>query len=214
MKITNSILPLLAHGAAAAAISQIENAGTSWHKECSVSSTLNANIYVVPDPEHAPKELQWAMGFLDKWWTDDAGGPLPYPGDFESFMHPDGFRVMTCNYDDLPWAVRKWREDLMIEGTAMERKFIAELDGVAFFAPGIVSWLGPLFAGSHVEPGKDACQDELVDIGNFRPKSIENRDVLFSFHYGLRVQVNNAISIDLHAEKRSKVNRDETFGDL
>ena len=138
-----------------------------WKTECSVSSNFEAEIYAVPSPSEAPKEIAWAMDYLDKYWRTDAGGDLPYPGDFDQFMHPDGFRVMRVDYKDLPWAVRKYREELIAEGTKMERKFIAEKDGVAFFAPGVVTWLAPLFAGADVKPGKNACE------GKFSPKILQ-----------------------------------------
>jgi hypothetical protein len=134
---------------------------TQWKTECSVTSTINAEIYVVPDPSRAPKEIAWAMDYLDKYWTTDSGGELPYPGDFDRFMHSDGFRILRIDYKELPWAVRNYREELLKEGTKMERKFIAELDGVAFFAPGVVTWLAPLFAGSDVKPGQNACEGKL-----------------------------------------------------
>lgn len=129
-----------------------------WETECSVSSDFNAEIYAVPDPTSAPKEIAWAMDYLDKYWTTDNGGDLPYPGDFDRFMHPDGFRILRVDYKELPWAVRKYREELLKEGTKMERKFIAELDGVAFFAPGVITWLAPLFAGSNVKSGQNTCE--------------------------------------------------------
>ncbi|GKU05812.1 unnamed protein product [Fusarium langsethiae] len=175
-----------------------------WKTECSVSSNINAEIYVVPDPSHAPKEIAWAMDYLDKYWTTDDGGELPYPGDFDRFMHSDGFRILRTDYKDLPWAVRKYREELLEEGTKMERKFIAELDGVAFFAPGVVTWLAPLFAGSDVKPGQNACEDELVDFSNWDKKGTGSEDVKFSFNYGGKMQVGNSIAIQVNAQKSVK----------
>ncbi|CEI61993.1 hypothetical protein FVEN_g3034 [Fusarium venenatum] len=177
---------------------------TQWKTECSVSSNINAEIYVVPDPSNAPKEIAWAMDYLDKYWTTDDGGELPYPGDFDRFMHSDGFRIIRTDYKDLPWAVRKYREELLKGGTKMERKFIAELDGVAFFAPGVVTWLAPLFAGSDVKPGQNACEDELVDFSNWDKTKIGSEDVKFSFNYGGRMQVGNSIGIQVHAKKSMK----------
>ncbi|KAF4965386.1 hypothetical protein FSARC_6800 [Fusarium sarcochroum] len=175
-----------------------------WKTECRVSSTFEAEIYTVPDPMHAPKEIAWAMNYLDEYWKTDDGGDLPYPGDFDRFMHPDGFRVMRVDYKDLPWAVRKYREELLKEGKQMERKFIAELDGSAFFAPGVVTWLAPLFAGSKVKPGQNACEDELVDLNNFHKKSSATGDVRYSSGYGSRAQIGDSITIELGAEKASK----------
>ncbi|CAG2002910.1 unnamed protein product [Fusarium graminearum] len=177
---------------------------TQWETECSVSSNINAEIYVVPDPSRAPKEIAWAMDYLDKYWTTDDGGELPYPGDFERFMHSDGFRILRTDYKDLPWAVRKYREELLKEGTKMERKFIAELDGVAFFAPGVVTWLAPLFAGSDVKPGQNACEDEIVDFNNWGKKKTGSEDVKFSFNYGGKMQVGNSIVIQVNAKKSVK----------
>lgn len=129
-----------------------------WNTDCRVSSKFEAEVYTVNDPTRAPKEIAWAMKFLDEHWKTDDGGDLPYPGDFDRFMHRDGFRVMRTEYKKLPWAVRKYHEQLVKEGKQMERKFIAELDGSAFFAPGVVTWLAPLFAGSDVVPGKNVCE--------------------------------------------------------
>ncbi|CAG7564322.1 unnamed protein product [Fusarium equiseti] len=172
-----------------------------WRTECSVSSNFEAEIYAVPSPSEAPKELAWAMDYLDKYWRTDAGGDLPYPGDFDRFMHPDGFRVIRVDYKDLPWAVRKYREELLAEGTKMERKFIAEKDGVAFFAPGVVTWLAPLFAGADIKPGKNACEDEIVDFNNWGLGKTESNDVKFSFNFGGRIQVDNSIAIQVNARK-------------
>lgn len=74
------------------------------------------------------------------------------------------------NYEDLPWTVHKYTEELLAEGTAIERKWIAELDGSAFFAPGVVTWLGPLFATRDVEPHQYTCESEL-------PSSLTRVDV-------------------------------------
>jgi hypothetical protein len=138
------------------------NEQSLWKTDCRIRSQFEAEIYTVPDPSRAPKEIAWAMEFLDNHWKTDDGRDLPYPGDFDRFMHPDGFRVMRTDYKNLPWAVRKYHEELVKEGKQMERKFIAEIDGSAFFAPGVVTWLAPLFAGSKVEPGKDACEGKLI----------------------------------------------------
>ncbi|GKU21408.1 unnamed protein product [Fusarium langsethiae] len=119
-------------------------------------------------------------------------------------MHSDGFRILRTDYKDLPWAVRKYREELLEEGTKMERKFIAELDGVAFFAPGVVTWLAPLFAGSDVKPGQNACEDELVDFSNWDKKGTGSEDVKFSFNYGGKMQVGNSIAIQVNAQKSVK----------
>ncbi|KAF4976446.1 hypothetical protein FZEAL_6884 [Fusarium zealandicum] len=176
----------------------------AWQTDCSVSASFEAEIYVVPDLTRAPKEVQWAMEYLDEYWKTDDGGDLPYPGDFDRFMHPGGFRVMRVDYKDLPWTVRQYREELLAEGTAMQRKFIAELNGVAFFAPGVVTWLGPLFAGTNVKLGENACQDELVTISNFLRKKTSGDDVRFDFSYQSRVQVGNSVTVELQAKKRSK----------
>ncbi|KAJ4128837.1 hypothetical protein NW768_007357 [Fusarium equiseti] len=172
-----------------------------WKTECSVSSNFEAEIYSVPSSSQAPKEIAWAMDYLDKYWTTDAGGDLPYPGDFDQFMHPDGFRVIRVDYKDLPWAVRKYREELLAEGTKMERKFIAEKDGVAFFAPGVVTWLAPLFAGAKVNPGKNACEDEIVDFSNWGLGKTESSNVKFSFNFGGRMQIGNSIAVQVNARK-------------
>jgi hypothetical protein len=150
-----------------ALMDQIRNADAAhekkiWKTDCRVSSQFEAEIYTVQDPSRAPKEIAWAMEFLDNHWKTDDGRDLPYPGDFDRFMHPDGFRVMRMDYKKLPWAVRKYHEELVKEGKQMERKFIAEIDGSAFFAPGVVTWLAPLFAGSQVKLGKDACEGKFA----------------------------------------------------
>lgn len=178
MKFTAALLPVLFASCATAQRFEIrvgnavdfDSAGNdrpsfrdsqTWQTDCRVSSTFEAEIYAVPDPAHAPKELAWAMNFLDDYWKTDDGGDLPYPGDFDRFMHRDGFRVIRIDYKDLPWPVRKYREQLLEEGKAVERKFIAEYKGVAFFAPGVVTWLAPLFAGKDVVSGQDSCKGEI-----------------------------------------------------
>lgn len=191
-----------------------------YKTECRVSSRFEAEIYTVRDPSSAPKEIAWAMNFLDEHWKTDDGRDLPYPGDFDRFMHPQGFRVMRADYKSLPWAVRKYHEELVKEGIKMERKFIAELDGNAFFAPGVMTWLAPLFAGSEVVPGKNACEgksfewsqrpgltavDDLVDFSNWnKEKKDISDDVKYSFSYGGRVQIGDNITVELTAEKSSK----------
>ncbi|EXA34001.1 hypothetical protein FOVG_14864 [Fusarium oxysporum f. sp. pisi HDV247] len=188
-----------------------------WKTDCRVSSQFEAEIYTVQDPSRAPKEIAWAMNFLDNHWKTDDGRDLPYPGDFDRFMHPDGFRVMRTDYKNLPWAVRKYHEELVKEGKQMERKFIAEIDGSAFFAPGVVTWLAPLFAGSKVEPGKDACEDDLVDFSNWDKKKQAGDGVRYTFGYGGKVQIGNHITVELHAQRSSKEGAkkeaEETRGD-
>ncbi|KAF9776143.1 hypothetical protein IL306_005705 [Fusarium sp. DS 682] len=180
------------------------NEQSQWETDCRVSSQFEAEIYTVPDPSRAPKEIAWAMKFLDDHWKTDDGRDLPYPGDFDRFMHPDGFRVMRTDYKNLPWAVRKYHEELVKEGKQMERKFIAELDGSAFFAPGVVTWLAPLFAGSKVEPGKNACEDDLVDFRNWHKRQPASGNVKYTFSYGGKVQIGDHITVELHAQRSSK----------
>jgi hypothetical protein len=134
------------------------SSNVQWETECTASAYLDAEIYAVSDPSNVPEGLKWAWEFLDKYWTTDDGGDLPYPGDFSTFKHKDGFRVLRVDYEQLPWAVREWREKEIEKGVAMERKFIVVLDGVAFFAPGVMTWLLPLFAGRDITRGADACQ--------------------------------------------------------
>ncbi|KAF4446589.1 hypothetical protein F53441_9816 [Fusarium austroafricanum] len=175
-----------------------------WNTDCRVSHKFEAEIYSVKDPTHAPKEIAWAMKFLDEHWKTDDGGDLPYPGDFDRFMHRDGFRVMRIDYKKLPWAVRKYHEELVKEGKQMERKFIAELDGSAFFAPGVVTWLAPLFAGSHVVPGKNACEDDLMDFGNWQNTKTMSSSYKYTFSYVSKFQVGERITIELAAQRASK----------
>lgn len=187
---------------------------SKYETECSVISKFEGSIYVVPDPSRAPKEIAWAMDFLDEYWKTDDGGDLPYPGDFDRFMHRDGFRIIRVDYKNLPWAVRKYREELLAEGKAMERKFIAEIDGVAFFAPGVIKWLAPLFAGSDIVLGQDSCQDELTDITNFHNKKASTADTRFTYNLDSIVQIGDKISVDVRAEKQTLAETDSTVGDL
>lgn len=129
---------------------------------CVVQSTWTAEIYAVPDVNNPPRQLAWAIPFLDEYWRTDDGGDMPYPGDFYDFMHRDGFRVIATPYERLPWAVKQWRDE-QIEKNTFERKFIAVKDDVAFFAPGVVTLLLPLFAGQDVVPGNDACESKYVN---------------------------------------------------
>ncbi|KAF5710930.1 hypothetical protein FMUND_9281 [Fusarium mundagurra] len=192
-----------------ALMDQIRNADGAheknlWKTDCRVSSQFEAEIYTVKDPSRAPKEIAWAMEFLDNHWKTDDGRDLPYPGDFDRFMHPDGFRVMRMDSKKLPWAVRKYHEELVKEGKQIERKFIAEIDGSAFFAPGVVTWLAPLFAGSQVELGKDACEDALVDFSNWGKGKQAADGVRYSFGYGGKVQIGDQITVEVHAQRSSK----------
>lgn len=135
--------------------------GQRWQTECRLSASLDIEIYTVSDPHNAPKEVGWAMERLDEIWTKDDGSDLPYPGDFNQFMHPDGFRFLRMDYDELPWAVREWREQAIETGDEMDRKLIAVIDGNAFFAPAAVTYLSPLFAAKEVTRGKNACKGQL-----------------------------------------------------
>ncbi|ORY01279.1 hypothetical protein BCR34DRAFT_494043 [Clohesyomyces aquaticus] len=172
-----------------------------WQEQCHVTSTFSAEIYAV-DIMNPPKEVAWAIGRLDKIWQTDEGGDLPYPGDFERFMHEDGFRVIKVDYEKLPKGVKEWREEQIREGTE-ERKFIAEIDGVAFFAPGVVTWLLPLFASSEVEGASDACQGELIVLENFRKgKPTADSVEVFGASYLGRAQVGNTIVITMTAQKK------------
>lgn len=138
----------------------VEEAGaTPWVTECEASAVLAAELFVISDPAEAPAGLSGAMGYLDEFWKTDKGEDLPYPGDFDQFMHDDGFRILRVAYDQLPAGVRKWREEQFATNT-MERKFIAVLDGVAFFPPGVMTFLLPLFATQDVMAGQDPCQGE------------------------------------------------------
>lgn len=138
----------------------VEEVGASpWITECETSAVLAAELFVISDPAEAPAGISWAMGYLDEFWKTDTGEDLPYPGDFDQFMHDDGFRILRVDYDQLPAGVREWREAQFAANT-MERKFIAVLDGVAFFPPGVMTFLLPLFATQDVIPGQDPCQGE------------------------------------------------------
>ncbi|KAF2476668.1 uncharacterized protein BDR25DRAFT_209892 [Lindgomyces ingoldianus] len=186
---------------------------SSWNNyetKCHVSAYFDAEIFAV-DIMKPPTEVAWAIDRLDKFWRTDSGGDMPYPGDFDRFMHPDGFRVIKVDYEELPEKVKAWRDDQMIKGTE-ERKYIANVDGVAFFAPGVVTWLLPLFAGKDVEVGKDACEetDELVNLDNYHKRSQNAEpDTKFLVDYVGRSQVGNSIRIKTVAEKRVKVKADE-----
>ncbi|KAF5974697.1 hypothetical protein FCOIX_8114 [Fusarium coicis] len=175
-----------------------------WKTDCRVSSQFEAEIYTVKDPSRAPKEIAWAMEFLDNHWKTDDGRDLPYPGDFDRFMHPDGFRVMRMDYKKLPWAVRKYHEELVKEGKQVERKFIAEIDGSAFFAPGVVTWLAPLFAGSQVELGKDANWDKKKQAAD---------GARYTFGYGGKVQIGDHITVEVHAQRSSKQDAEKKVED-
>ncbi|KAH7008411.1 hypothetical protein EDB80DRAFT_716490 [Ilyonectria destructans] len=135
MKLTTDLLPLLlAPGAAAqttppkmsrerkSALIGEANAAEKWLKDCEARASYKVEIHTVPYPAHAPKEMTWAMDYLNEHWKTADEGDLPYPGGFDVFMARDGFRVIRMNYEDLPWTVRKYREELLAEGTAIERK--------------------------------------------------------------------------------------------
>ncbi|KAH6880534.1 hypothetical protein B0T10DRAFT_581923 [Thelonectria olida] len=179
-----------------------------WATDCKASAYLDAEIYAVSDPSNVPEGLKWAWEFLDKYWTTDDGGDLPYPGDFSTFMHKDGFRVLMVDYEQLPWAVREWREKEMEKGVAMERKFIAVLDGVAFFAPGVVTWLLPLFAGRDIKRGVDACQelDELLNLKRYHNKGNNDPAFKYSFEYAGMSQVGTTIKVKTRSERQIAVN--------
>lgn len=137
----------------------------SWESECRVNAYLDAEIFPIPDPRNVPKEIQWAFPTLDAFWVNEDGGDLPYHGDFEQFKHKDGFRVIMIDYEELPKAVKTWRENAVKNGPFDESKFIAVVDSMAFFAPGVVTWLQPLFATKDVVAGKNACKGMLLSLG-------------------------------------------------
>ncbi|KAI5459357.1 hypothetical protein BGZ63DRAFT_390758 [Mariannaea sp. PMI_226] len=193
------------------------DSNTQWTTDCKASAYLDAEIFAIKDPRNAPEGIKWAMDYLDKYWTSDDGSEYPYPGDFKTFMHRDGFRVISIRYDQLPWAVREWREQEMEKGLAEERKLIAVLDGVAFFAPGAMTWLMPLFAGADLTRGKDACHDELLKLDNYHNKDKKESGVKYIFKYGGTSQVGTTIRIQttsqrLVADKGSK--EDQSNQDL
>ncbi|PWY95172.1 hypothetical protein BO94DRAFT_620649 [Aspergillus sclerotioniger CBS 115572] len=176
-----------------------------WSVECSTSAYLDSEIVAVNDPANPPKEIAWAFPFLDEYWKTDDGEDLPYPGDFNRFKHPDGFRILRVDYDALPAGVRRWREEEMETAEEMDRKLIAVLDGVAFFAPGVVTYLMPLFATADVVGGHSACEDELMDLTNYHdPVKRRTDSARFVFRYGGRSQVGNSIRVQTVAQKEIK----------
>ncbi|VUC29931.1 unnamed protein product [Clonostachys rosea] len=176
----------------------------SWKSECRVSAYLDAEIFAVPGPSSVPKEIEWAFPTLDEYWRTDDGGDLPYPGDFNQFMHKDGFRVIMIQYDQLPQAVRDWREEKLKEGNSDERKWIAVVDGMAFFAPGVVTWLQPLFASRDVVLGKNACEDQLTDLQNFRGGQKRTEDVRFITGFSGLAEIGTTLRVQAFAEKQVK----------
>lgn len=193
-----------------------------FRSECYISAYLDAEIYAVPDFNNPPKAIAWALSFLDEYWKTPDGRDMPYPGDFstETYMHRDGFRVIMMDYEDLPWAVKKWRQENM-DKNEWNSKGIAVKDGKAFFAPGVVTWLLPLFAGRDVEPGKNACEgeywffrycfhrladyhaDQLMDLKNYHNgKGNYNSATKFVYTYGGKAEVGNTLRVQAVAEKQ------------
>lgn len=74
------------------------NAAEKWLKDCEARASYKVEIHTIPDPAHAPKEIAWAMDYLDEYWKTGDGGDLTCPGDFDVFMARDGFRVIRMNY--------------------------------------------------------------------------------------------------------------------
>ncbi|CAI6101105.1 unnamed protein product [Clonostachys chloroleuca] len=184
----------------------------SWTSECRVSAYFDAEIFTVPGPSSVPKEIEWAFPKLDEYWRTDDGGDLPYPGDFNQFMHKDGFRVIMVQYDQLPQAVREWREKKLKEGDSNERKWIAVVDGMAFFAPGVVTWLQPLFASRDVVLGKNACEDQLTDFQNFRGGHKRTEDVKFITGFSGLAEIGTTLRVQAFAERQVKQSHDDEKG--
>lgn len=130
----------------------------AWESEFQVSAYFGAEIFAVLGPSSVSKGIEWAFPKPDEFWKTNDGADISYTNDFHKFMHKDGFRVIMIDYDQLPQGVREWREMEMREGNSKERKWIAVVDGKAFFSPGVVKFLQPLFATKDVELGENTCK--------------------------------------------------------
>lgn len=102
---------------------------------CETSADFSAEIYPL-NPEDPHPELAWAIAEIESHFSEE-----PYPGDYNSPMHPDGFRIVRADYDSLPRSIRVWIE------SHPEQKFFCVVDGVAFFAPAVILEMLGLFAG-------------------------------------------------------------------
>lgn len=112
---------------------------------CRTSVDIDAEIYPL-DPDNLHPKIAWAEAPLKEMFTD-----VPYPGECYEFMHPDGFRLVKIDYAELPSPVKQWITE------NPDQNSIAVVDGVAFFAPGVILYLRGLFAGA----GEGACKGTL-----------------------------------------------------
>lgn len=102
---------------------------------CETSTDISAEIYPL-DPSNLHPQIAWAAAEIEALFTGQ-----PYPGDYNMPKHPDGFRVVRADLDQLPSTIRGW-----IEGHPGQKSFCV-VDGVVFFAPGVILEMLGLFAG-------------------------------------------------------------------
>ncbi|KAJ5965969.1 hypothetical protein N7481_012683 [Penicillium waksmanii] len=104
---------------------------------CETSTDISAEIYPL-DPSNLHPQIAWAAAEIEALFTGQ-----PYPGDYNMPKHPDGFRVVRADLDQLPSTIQGW-----IEGHPGQKSFCV-VEGVVFFAPGgyfgdvgVVCWGG------------------------------------------------------------------------
>lgn len=109
---------------------------------CETSAEICAEIYPLDLSDLHP-QIAWAGAELKAMFTGQ-----PYPGDYNMPEHPDGFRIVRVDFDQLPGTIRGW-----IESHPEQRSFCV-VDGVVFFAPGVILDMLGLFAGE----GEGECK--------------------------------------------------------
>jgi hypothetical protein len=109
---------------------------------CETSADISAEIYPL-DPSNLHPQIAWAAAEIEVLFSGQ-----PYPGDYNVPKHPDGFRIVRADLNQLPVTVRGW-----IEGHPGQKSFCV-VDGVVFFAPGVILEMGGLFAGE----GEGECK--------------------------------------------------------
>jgi hypothetical protein len=152
--------PLSPHAAAFKARMEAARAAPQPHWSddyeavCQTIGQVSAESYPInhlDEPEKLDAGIRWAALELDSFFDE-----VPYPGGFSA--SEKGFRILRTDVESLNGKVRKWVEDPYNKN----QKSILVMDGVAFFAPGTVLELLPLFVGEEGE-----CDGAFEDMRRY-----------------------------------------------
>jgi len=166
---------------------------------CHTIGQVSAESYPIDQldqPEKLDAGIRWAALELDSFFDE-----VPYPGGFSA--SEKGFRILRADLESLNGKVRKWVEDPYNKN----QKSILVMDKVAFFAPGTVLELLPLFVG---EEGQ--CDGAFEDLKRY------GRDVggeRISGGIMGKTEIGNSVTVQFRLEKlvkkqeRKKEGKDE-----